>query len=96
MSVAEGFSNIKNQIVTEVAAGTTATLTCDSNDYEHNFLFWMIDKNKVIGPGNDFDERKYKYEVLSGKLYINVSFFFVSQSFNVDLDNRFNSLNVNL
>ncbi|KAG7305764.1 hypothetical protein JYU34_009892 [Plutella xylostella] len=61
---------IKNTVVTEVPAGSTAVLSCNSNDYDHNFMFWLFDKNKVIGPGNDYDERKYKYEVLSGKLHI--------------------------
>lgn len=64
------FGNVKNLVVTEVPAGSTAVLNCESNDYAHNFMFWMLDKNTVIGPGNDYDERKYKYEVLSGKLHI--------------------------
>ncbi|XP_013134793.1 PREDICTED: uncharacterized protein LOC106100473 isoform X2 [Papilio polytes] len=34
-------------------------------------MFWLVNKTKVIGPDNDFDERKYKYNVLSGKLKIN-------------------------
>lgn len=63
----------KTSIVKEVPAGSTAVLNCDSNDYNHNFLFWLVNKTKVIGPDNDFDEKKYKYEVLSGKLRINVS-----------------------
>lgn len=67
-------SELKNLVVTEVPAGSTAVLNCHSNDYDHNFMFWLFDKNKVIGPGNYYDERKYKYEVLSGKLLIdNVS-----------------------
>lgn len=73
MSSIIGNSYVKNQIVTEVSEGSTAVLSCDSNDYDHNFMFWLFDKNRIIGPGNEYDERKYKYEVLSGKLYINVS-----------------------
>ncbi|XP_028167765.1 uncharacterized protein LOC114358088 isoform X2 [Ostrinia furnacalis] len=61
---------IKTLEVTEVPAGTTAVLNCNSNDYNHNFLFWLLNKTQVIGPGNDYDERKFKYNVLSGKLHI--------------------------
>lgn len=66
-------AQLKNLVVKEVSAGTTAVLNCDSNDFDHNFMFWLFDKNQVIGPGNEYDERKYKYEVLSGKLHIDVS-----------------------
>ncbi|OWR42489.1 hypothetical protein KGM_215977 [Danaus plexippus plexippus] len=69
-SIIENVGDIRSSVVTEVPAGTTVVLNCDSNDYNHNFMFWLFDKNKVIGPGNDYDERKYKYEVLSGKLHI--------------------------
>ncbi|CAG9563160.1 unnamed protein product [Danaus chrysippus] len=69
-SVIENIGDIRSSVVTEVPAGTTVVLNCDSNDYNHNFMFWLFDKNKVIGPGNEYDERKYKYEVLSGKLHI--------------------------
>lgn len=71
-------SELKNLVVTEVPAGSTAVLNCHSNDFDHNFMFWLFDKNRVIGPGNDFDERKYKYEVLSGKLKIDVSIIVIS------------------
>lgn len=66
-------AQLKSLVVKEVPAGTTAVLNCDSNDFDHNFMFWLFDKNQVIGPGNEYDERKYKYEVLSGKLHIDVS-----------------------
>ncbi|CAH2063276.1 unnamed protein product, partial [Iphiclides podalirius] len=64
-------AEFKPSIVKEVPAGSTAVLNCNSNDYDHNFLFWLVNKTKVIGPDNDFDEKKYKYEVLSGRLRIN-------------------------
>lgn len=73
----EESASIKSVVVTEVPAGSTAVLNCHSNDYDHNFMFWLFDKNKVIGPGNDYDERKFKYEVLSGKLHIDVSIKFL-------------------
>ncbi|KAI5636671.1 immunoglobulin domain-containing protein [Phthorimaea operculella] len=62
--------NIKNTVVTEVPAGSRVTLDCHSNDYNHNFLYWILGDNEVIGPGSRYDDRKYKYEVLSGKLHI--------------------------
>ncbi|XP_013134792.1 PREDICTED: uncharacterized protein LOC106100473 isoform X1 [Papilio polytes] len=69
--MASNIAIVKDSIVKEVPAGSTAVLNCNSNDYAHNFMFWLVNKTKVIGPDNDFDERKYKYNVLSGKLKIN-------------------------
>lgn len=66
---------IKSLEVAEVPAGSTAVLNCTSNDYNHNFMFWLLNKTQVIGPGNDYDERKFKYNVLSGRLSIDVSWF---------------------
>lgn len=67
-------SFVKTLEISEVPAGSTAVLNCTSNDYNHNFMFWLLNnKSQVIGPGNDYDEKKYKYEVLSGKLRIDVS-----------------------
>ncbi|XP_044743163.1 uncharacterized protein LOC123305499 [Chrysoperla carnea] len=59
----------------EYNAGETAVLNCDSNDDKHIFRFWQFTGNDlIIGPGNDFDKDKYKYDILTGKLYIkNVS-----------------------
>lgn len=66
-------SSILDSAVTEVSAGSRVVLECQSNDFDHNFKFWILNSNKVIGPDNDYEERKYKYEVLSGKLHIDVS-----------------------
>ncbi|KAL4708768.1 hypothetical protein ACJJTC_011732 [Scirpophaga incertulas] len=64
-------SEIKHLVV---PAGSKAILNCVSNDFEHNFMFWLLNQTEVIGPGNNYNEKKYKYEVLSGKLFIdNVS-----------------------
>lgn len=64
----------KSSVVTEVPAGSKVVLNCDSNDYQHNFLLWILNENVVIGPGSqNYDTKKYKYEVLSGKLHIDVS-----------------------
>lgn len=72
--MASGDTLVTSQVVKEVPAGTTAVLDCASNDYNHNFMFWVLNNTtKIIGPGNEHDERKYKYEVLSGKLQIDVS-----------------------
>lgn len=63
----------ERSVVTEVPAGSRAVLKCNSNDYDHNFMLWVLE-NAIIGPENsNYDESKYKYEVLSGKLHINVS-----------------------
>lgn len=72
-SLVENLADIKSSVVTEVPAGATAVLNCDSNDYAHNFMFWLLDLHplKIIGPDSSYDNRKYKYEVLSGKLHIN-------------------------
>lgn len=70
-------AHLKSLVVKEVPAGTKAVLKCDSNDFDHNFMFWLFDTNQVIGPGNEYDERKYKYEVLSGNLHIDVSIFLI-------------------
>lgn len=57
----------------EAQEGTTVTLPCPSNDDDHRFLFWQLDNDEVIGPLNPVSDRtKYKYEVLSGDLYIKV------------------------
>lgn len=64
---------IKQLTVKEVPAGSTAVLNCHSNDVDHNFMFWLFNGTDVIGPGNVYNEQKYKYEVLSGKLHIHVS-----------------------
>lgn len=61
---------IKQLTVKEVPAGSTAVLNCHSNDVDHNFMFWLFNGTDVIGPGNVYNEQKYKYEVLSGKLHI--------------------------
>lgn len=60
--------------VTEAQEGDTATLPCPSNDDGHRFLFWQLDDDQVIGPANPGDRNKYKYEVLSGDLYIKVKY----------------------
>ncbi|KAG6459903.1 hypothetical protein O3G_MSEX011666 [Manduca sexta] len=73
-SFADSIPDIKSLLVTTVPAGSTAVLNCTSNDYAHNFMLWLFNKTKVISPGNNYDDKKYKYEVLSGKLHIdNVS-----------------------
>lgn len=69
-SFADSVPRIQNSIVTTVSAGSTAILNCTSNDFEHNFMLWY-NKNNIIAPGNSHNERKFKYEVLSGSLHIN-------------------------
>lgn len=61
----------EHETIQIVPYGKTAILKCTSNDRDHNFLFWQTEDN-MIGPYNNFDERKYDYEVLSGNLTIKV------------------------
>ncbi|XP_032691470.1 uncharacterized protein LOC116854060 [Odontomachus brunneus] len=56
--------------VREVTAGHLAELPCLSIDDHHRFMFWQFGNNDVIGPGNPLNEKKYNYEVLTGKLMI--------------------------
>lgn len=57
----------------EAPEGTLVTLPClSTTDGEHQFQFWMLDDDTVIGPKNPGDRNKYKYEVLSGNLSITV------------------------
>lgn len=71
--MAEQLAEIKSFMVKQVPAGSRTVLNCLSNDLDHNFMFWLFNGSDVIGPGNAYNEKKYKYEVLSGKLYIDVS-----------------------
>lgn len=61
--------------VREVTAGHLAELPCLSIDDHHRFMFWQLGNNDVIGPGNSLNEKKYNYEVLTGKLMIRVRVF---------------------
>lgn len=61
-------------IVKEVNLGELAEIHCPSNDDNHRFQFWQLQReNTVIGPTNRYNRDKYKYEVLTGKLLIKVS-----------------------
>lgn len=59
-------------MVKEVPVGGVAILDCPSNDDHHRFQYWETHNDKVIGPDNPYNEYKYKYEVLTGRLYIKV------------------------
>lgn len=59
-------------MVQEVPLGEMAILRCPSNDDQHRFQFWELSTKDIIGPGNNVDQQKYKYEVLTGTLYIKV------------------------
>lgn len=58
--------------VIEVSSGDTAVLQCPSNDEHHRFQFWWMKSNLIIGPGTALNSDKFKYEVLTGTLYIKV------------------------
>lgn len=59
-------------MVKEVPAGAIAILECPSNDEHHRFSYWQTHDDTVVGPGNAYDDYKFKYEVLTGTLYIKV------------------------
>ena len=75
------------EVVVEVPKGETGMLSCTSNDEDHIFAFWELagaenNSRGVIGPGNNnYDRRKYNYEVLSGTLTIKVQIIVVRISF---------------
>jgi len=54
----------------EVSPGETAVLQCPSNDEHHRFQFWWMKPDQIIGPGSVLDSDKFRYEVLTGTLYI--------------------------
>ncbi|XP_030755712.1 uncharacterized protein LOC115882034 [Sitophilus oryzae] len=63
--------HVDGVVLRTVPVGSTVVLKCLSNDYEHIFQFWhYLNKGIVIGPGNDYDLAKFRYEVLSGNLTI--------------------------
>lgn len=59
--------------IIEVSPGDTAVLQCPSNDEHHRFQFWWMKPDQIIGPGTAPNSDKFKYEVLTGTLYIKVS-----------------------
>lgn len=61
-------------LVIEVSPGETAVLQCPSNDEHHRFQFWWMKPDQIIGPGTALNSDKFKYEVLTGTLYIKVSY----------------------
>lgn len=69
----DGLPKIEQAIVIEVAPGETAVLQCPSNDEQHRFQFWWMKPDQIIGPGTALNSDKFKYEVLTGTLYIKVS-----------------------
>ncbi|XP_026814399.1 uncharacterized protein LOC113554655 [Rhopalosiphum maidis] len=56
--------------IIEVSPGQTAVLRCPSNDEQHRFQFWWMKPDQIIGPGTAPNSDKFKYEVLTGTLYI--------------------------
>ncbi|XP_066998821.1 uncharacterized protein [Anabrus simplex] len=65
-----GVTAVGDVVVQEVAVGSTAELPCPSSDDGHRFQFWQLHGNQVLGPGNEIDRAKYRYDVLTGKLAI--------------------------
>lgn len=67
---------VDNHVVIEVTQGDTAVLRCPSNDEHHRFQFWWMKPDQIIGPGTALNSDKFKYEVLTGTLYIKVGIRF--------------------
>ncbi|XP_060527041.1 uncharacterized protein LOC132702445 [Cylas formicarius] len=52
-------------------SGDNVILLCRSNDRRHVFRFWhLVNRGVIIGPANNFDQAKFRYEILSGNLTI--------------------------
>ncbi|KAG5873903.1 hypothetical protein JTB14_009920 [Gonioctena quinquepunctata] len=64
---------LSNELLFEqVDYGDNVVLKCRSNDLDHNFEYWLLENpDIIIGPANeDYDNSKYKYEILSGNLIV--------------------------
>lgn len=57
----------------EVNVGGTAKLPCLSNDKDHRFQYWQLVNDEIIGPWNNWQGHKFKYEVSTGELTIQVA-----------------------
>lgn len=70
-----GVDGSEGVLVRTVPWGTNVVLKCQSNDKNHNFQYWhLVNKGLIIGPANQYDLAKFRYEILSGNLTIRVSF----------------------
>ncbi|XP_025422128.1 leucine-rich repeat neuronal protein 3-like [Sipha flava] len=63
-------ADAQQNTIVEVSPGDTAVLQCPSNDERHRFQFWWMKSDQYIGPGTLLNSDKFKYEVLTGTLYI--------------------------
>jgi len=57
-------------MVHEVPVGGMAILKCPSSDNDHRFGYWLTNNDEEIGPNSHLNPVKYKFDVLSGELYI--------------------------
>lgn len=60
--------------IVEVPEGHTVQISCESKDGNHSFAFWELASRDILGPGNEYDENKYEYNVLNGTLYVRVRY----------------------
>ncbi|GJQ82091.1 hypothetical protein Trydic_g6963 [Trypoxylus dichotomus] len=58
------------ETIVEVPEGHTVQISCESEDGNHAFAFWELASRDILGPGNEYDENKYEYNVLNGTLYV--------------------------
>ncbi|KAK7790645.1 hypothetical protein R5R35_006538 [Gryllus longicercus] len=97
--LAQALAGAVDVIVQEVPVGTTVELPCPSSDDGHRFQFWLLLDNAVLGPGNDMNPTKYKYDVLTGRLHIKAissteSGMYTCVSKALENDSSFNSKSV--
>lgn len=59
-------------VVHRVKFGEIAILPCPSDDKLHRFQYWLLKNDEVVGPWNNGENHKYRYEVWSGRLLITV------------------------
>ncbi|CAH1154859.1 unnamed protein product [Phaedon cochleariae] len=71
-SEAAGVLSRNGVMLEEVPFGETVVLKCRSNIGDYNFDYWLVNNGAdIIGPSNeDYDNTRYKYEVLSGNLTV--------------------------
>lgn len=74
-TVAGSTADSQQNTIVEVSPGDTAVLQCPSNDERHRFQFWWMKSDQYIGPGTMLNSDKFKYEVLTGTLYIKVGVY---------------------
>lgn len=61
-----------NIVVHKAKVGETTVLPCPSDDKLYRFQYWQLKNDEIIGPWNNNEGSKLRYEVWSGRLIIKV------------------------